>query len=67
MARTRITFALDRRLAEQARRLDIDISSAARAGVRAAIHRTLIESDRTAYERLPEEPDAFWDEVEVWG
>lgn len=67
MARTRITFALDRWLAEQARRLDIDISAAARAGVRAAIRGSLVESDRAAYERLPEEPDDCWDEAEVWG
>lgn len=67
MARTRITFALDGRLAEQARRLGIDISAAARAGVRAAIRSTLTKLDRAAYERLPEEPDTFWNEAEVWG
>jgi len=58
---------LDRRLAEQARRLDIDISAAARAGVRTTIRNTLVESDRTAYERKPEQLDAFWVEAEVWG
>ena len=67
MAGTRITFTLDGRLAEQAGRLDVDISAAARAGVRAAIRSTLIKSDRAAYERLPEEPDTFWNEAEVWG
>lgn len=53
MARTRITFTVDGRLEEQARRLGVDISAAARAGVRAAIRSTLIKSDRAAYERLP--------------
>ncbi|MXY76308.1 MAG: hypothetical protein F4Y40_04390 [Acidimicrobiia bacterium] len=67
MAGTRITFALDRWLVDQARRRDIDIPSAAGAGVRAAIRDALVESDRTAYERMPEEPDAFWTGAQVWG
>lgn len=67
MASTRTTFTLDSRLAGQARRLNINISAAARAGVRAAVRDALIESDRAAYRRLPEEPDRFWDEAEAWG
>ncbi len=25
------------------------------------------EADRAAYERIPEQPDSFWDEAEAWG
>ena len=66
VAMTRIAFSLDRQLAEQARDLGIDVAAAARAGVRAAIHSAMIESDREAYRRVPEEPDGFWDEAQAW-
>lgn len=67
MATTRTTFTLDRELVAQAHRLSVNISAAAREGVTAAVKRALGESDRAAYERLPEEPDDCWDDAEAWG
>jgi post-segregation antitoxin (ccd killing protein) len=67
MATTRTTFTLDERLAEQARRLNINISAAARSGVRHAVRDALIQADRDAYRRNPEQADPFWDEAEAWG
>jgi post-segregation antitoxin (ccd killing protein) len=64
---TRTTFTLDRSLAEQARQLGINISSAAREGVATAVRTALAQSDRAAYERHPEQPDTFWNEAEAWG
>ena len=66
MARTRITFALDGRLAGQARRPGIDISAAARAGVREAVRAALVRADRDAYRRHPEQRDPFWEEAADW-
>ena len=66
MATTRTTFTLDDELAERARRLDVNVSAAARQGVADAVRAALAESDRAAYERLPERPDPFWDDVEAW-
>ncbi len=67
MATQRTTFTLDSDLAEQARRLNINVSAAARDGVAAAVRTALGESDRAAYERTPERHDPFWDEAEAWG
>ena len=67
MTTTRTTFTLDRSLAEQARQLGINISSAAREGVATAVRTALAQSDRAAYERHPEQPDTFWNEAEAWG
>ena len=67
MASTRTTFTLDKKLAEQARRLNINISAAAREGVNAAVSAALAEIDRAAYRRIPERPDPFWDDAEAWG
>lgn len=64
---TRTTFTLDESLAEQARRLGINISAAAREGVAAAVQSALVLSDRAAYERAPEKVDTFWVEAEAWG
>jgi len=64
---TRTTFTLDRSLAEQARQLGINISSAAREGVATAVRTALAQSDRAAYERHPEQPDTLWNEAEAWG
>jgi len=64
---TRTTFTIDESLAEQARRLGINISAAARDGVAAAVRTALAQSDRRAYERRPEQPDSFWDQGEAWG
>ena len=63
---TRTTFTLDEALADQARRLDINISLAARQGVAAAVREALINADRAAYQKKPEKSDAFWSEAESW-
>ncbi len=67
MASIRTTVTLDSDLAERARRLNINVSAAARHGVAAAVRTALAEADRSAYERTPEQPDPFWDGVEAWG
>jgi post-segregation antitoxin (ccd killing protein) len=67
MPTTRTTFTLDDALAEQARRLGVNISAAARDGVAAAVRAALAATDRIAYERNPEKPDEFWTAAEVWG
>ncbi len=67
MATTRTTFTLDERMAEQARRLGVNISAAARDGVAAAIRTALAEADRAAYLKHPEQADGFWADAEVWG
>jgi post-segregation antitoxin (ccd killing protein) len=67
MATSRTTFTLDDSLAEQARRLGVNISAAARDGVAAAVRAALAEVDREAYRDKPEKVDAFWTEAEAWG
>jgi post-segregation antitoxin (ccd killing protein) len=67
MATTRTTFSLDEELAEQARRLNVNVSAAAREGVAAAVRAALAEADRRAYVEQPESADAFWTDAEVWG
>jgi post-segregation antitoxin (ccd killing protein) len=67
MTTTRTTFTLDDALAEQARRLGVNISAAARDGVTAAVRAALAEADRVAYRDKPEQVDEFWTEAEVWG
>ncbi|MFV1963583.1 MAG: type II toxin-antitoxin system CcdA family antitoxin [Acidimicrobiia bacterium] len=67
MASTRSTFTLDDKLAERARRLNINISAAARQGVAAAVRAALAQSDRDAYQRIPERPDPDWQDAEAWG
>jgi post-segregation antitoxin (ccd killing protein) len=67
MATTRTTFTLDRQLAEQARQMNINLSAAARAGVREAVRAALVRNDRDAYRRHPEQPDPFWEGAEAWG
>jgi len=62
----RTTFTLDERLAEQARQLNINVSAAAREGVRAAVRAAMVQQDREAYRRRPERSDPFWDEAQVW-
>jgi hypothetical protein len=66
MASTRGTFTIDRALAERARRLEINVSAAAREGVEAAVKAAMARADRDAYRRLPEQPDPFWSDVEAW-
>lgn len=67
MGTTRTTFTLDDSLAEQARRLGVNISAAARDGVAAAVRAALAAADRTAYRNKPEKVDEFWTEAETWG
>jgi post-segregation antitoxin (ccd killing protein) len=67
MATTRTTFTLDDSLAQQARRLGVNISAAARDGVAAAVRAALAQADRTAYENQPEKVDGFWTDAETWG
>lgn len=67
MASTRTTFTLDDALADRARSLGVNISAAARDGVSQAVRAALADVDRAAYERHPEQPDAFWTEAETWG
>jgi post-segregation antitoxin (ccd killing protein) len=67
MASSRTTFTIDDELAERARELGINISAAARQGVSDAVRAALALSDRHAYEKHPERPDAFWTEAEGWG
>ncbi len=66
MGSTRTTFTLDDALAEQARRLGVNISAAARDGVAAAVRAALARADRDAYRRSPEKVDDFWAEAEAW-
>jgi post-segregation antitoxin (ccd killing protein) len=67
MASTRTTFTLDESLAEQARRLGVNISAAAREGVSAAVRVALAQADRVAYQDKPEKADEFWTAAEAWG
>ena len=67
MATTRTTFSLDVELAEQARRLDINVSAAARDGVAAAVRSALAQADRRAYTDAPESVETFWTDAEAWG
>jgi post-segregation antitoxin (ccd killing protein) len=64
---TRSTFTLDDALAEQARRLGVNISAAARDGVAAAVRAALAAADRAAYQHKPEKVDEFWADAEAWG
>ena len=67
MATTRTTFTLEDIVAEQARRLGVNISAAAREGVTAAVRAALVEADRVAYRNRPEAVDKFWAEAATWG
>lgn len=66
MTSTRTTFTIDRALADRARRLNINVSAAAREGVEAAVRAAIADADRRAYRRRPERPDPFWSEAEAW-
>lgn len=63
--RTSVVF--DDELADQARELGINISEAAREGLREAIRRRRAERDRDAYLAHPETEDTNWDDAEAWG
>lgn len=66
MASTRSTFTIDRALADEAHRLGVNVSAAAREGVEAAVRAAMARADREAYRRRPERPDPFWSDVEAW-
>jgi post-segregation antitoxin (ccd killing protein) len=63
---TRTTFTMDESLAEQARRLGVNVSAAARDGVAAAVLAAQLERDRAAYLARPERADEFWADAETW-
>jgi post-segregation antitoxin (ccd killing protein) len=62
--RTSVIF--DDELADEARELGINVSEAAREGLREAIRRRRAERDRDAYLAHPETEDADWDDTEAW-
>ena len=63
--RTSVLF--DDELAAEARELGINVSEAAREGLRQAVRRRRAERDRAAYLAQPETEEAEWDEAESWG
>ncbi len=67
MASVRTTITLDEDLAEQARRFGVNVSAAARDGVRDAVHAAMAREDRAAYERHPEAVDDVWMDLQAWG
>ncbi|MEX0847004.1 MAG: type II toxin-antitoxin system CcdA family antitoxin [Ilumatobacteraceae bacterium] len=67
MTTTRTTFSLEVTLAEQARKLHVNVSAAARDGVAAAVRSALTQADRRAYADAPESVDTSWTEAETWG
>ncbi len=67
MVSTRTTFSLDETLADQARKLGVNVSAAAREGVAAAVRSALAQADRRAYSDMPESVDTSWFEAEAWG
>lgn len=66
VATTRATFTMEETLAEQARRLDVNVSAAARDGVAAAVRDALAAADRAIYEANPETEDDVWTAAEAW-
>jgi post-segregation antitoxin (ccd killing protein) len=62
----RTTFTMDESLAEEARRLGVNVSAAARDGVAAAVRAAQLEKDRAAYLAKPERIDEFWTAAETW-
>ena len=67
MPTTRTTFTLDEGLAAQARKLGVNISAAARAGVVTAVRDAMAAADREAYRQQPEQVDPYWSDAEAWG
>lgn len=63
----RTTIVIDDDLAEAARELGVNVSAAAREGLRIAVRRRLAERDREAYLARPETEDDDWDAAEAWG
>jgi post-segregation antitoxin (ccd killing protein) len=63
----RTSVIIDDELAAEARELKINLSEAAREGLRQAIRRRRAQLDREAYLAHPETDDADWDEAQAWG
>ena len=63
----RTSVVIEDQLAVEARELGINVSDAARDGLRRAVRRRRAELDREAYRARPEVEDPGWDEAEVWG
>lgn len=63
--RTSVIFDDD--LVAEARELGINVSEAAREGLREAIQRRRAERDREAYLAHPEPEDVDWEAAEAWG
>lgn len=63
----RTSIILDAKLAREARELGINVSEAAREGLRRAIRQHRAEHDKKAYLAHPEHEDADWDTAEAWG
>ena len=57
---------MDDSLAEQARRLGVNVSAAARDGVAAAVLAAQLKHDRAACLAKPERADEFWTDAETW-
>jgi hypothetical protein len=65
--RMRTSVIIDDQLAAQARELGINVSDAAREGLRRAVRRRRAELDRRAYLDRPEVDDPGWEAAEAWG
>lgn len=63
----RTSVILDDKLAAEARELGINVSEAAREGLREAVRRRRAERDREVYLANPETEDADWEDAEAWG
>ncbi|MEX2619984.1 MAG: type II toxin-antitoxin system CcdA family antitoxin [Egibacteraceae bacterium] len=63
----RTSVVIDDKLAAEARELGINVSEAAREGLRRAVWRRRSELDRHAYRSRPEAEDQAWDDAEAWG
>ncbi|MGQ0678505.1 MAG: type II toxin-antitoxin system CcdA family antitoxin [Actinomycetota bacterium] len=63
----RTSVVIDDELAAQARELGINVSEAAREGLRSAVRRGRAQLDRQAYLDRPEIEDRSWADAEAWG
>lgn len=62
----RTSVSLDDKLAAEARELGINVSEAAREGLRRAVRLRRAERDRQAYLAHPELDDEGWEQAEAW-
>lgn len=62
----RTSVVIEDALVVEARELGINVSEAARQGLRRAIRRRRAELDRHAYTVQPEAEDEAWDQAEAW-